>query len=271
MALTAKLKGPARRTLRGLAIAWDKVISPPAGTVVLLYHRVGARTKVPVDLPSGLFRDQIASIADRAVTLDEAIDDDRLDQPPRVVVTFDDGTADVIEEALPILVEHQVPALLYVATQFVEEGIDFPDDGRVVSWAALRDGVSTGFLQLGSHTHSHALLDRLPADEVGEELDRSIELVRERVGVDPVHFAYPKALEGSPAARLAVRSRFRSAALAGTRPNPAGGLDPWRLARSPIQTADGLDGFHLKVAGRLRLEDDVRRIVNRVRYRGATQ
>ena len=34
------------------------------------------------------------------------------------------------------------------------------------------------------------------------------------------HFAYPKAVAGSIAADQAVRSRFASAALAGTRANP---------------------------------------------------
>jgi len=260
----------ARSALRTVARAYDRALPTRTGTTVLLYHRVGGRTPVPVDLPTERFREQIASIASRAVTLDEAIDDDRADAPPRVVVTFDDGTADVVEEALPILVEHAVPAVLYVATRFVEEQRDFPDDGKVVSWAALRDAVSTGLLTLGSHTHGHALLDRLDPAEVPDELDRSIDLIGERVGVAAEHFAYPKALPGSPAATAEVRRRFRSAAVAGTRVNPAGRLDPWHLHRSPIQVADGPEDFARKAAGGLRIEDDLRRLVNRVRYRGAT-
>lgn len=186
------------------------------------------------------------------------------------MVTFDDGTADVVEEALPILVEHQVPILLYLPTRFVEEQIDYPDAGRPTSWGALADGLSTGFLQIGSHTHSHALLDRLQPDLVADELDRSIALIHDRLGVDPVHFAYPKALPGSPAANAAVRARFRSAALAGTRTNPCGATDPWALSRTPIQTRDDGLWFDAKAAGGLGLEDDVRRLVNRVRYRSAT-
>ena len=120
-------------------------------------------------------------------------------------VDLDDGTADVVEEALPILVDLGVPALLYVATQFVEEGRDFPDEGRVASWSALADAAATGCLDLGSHTHSHALLDRLADHLVAEELDRSVELIGERTGVGARHFAYPKALAGSPAADRLVR------------------------------------------------------------------
>ena len=61
-----------------------------------------------------------------------------------IVVTFDDGTADLAEVATPILVRHGVPATVYLATRYVDEGIDFPDDGTPLSWAAVRDMASTG-------------------------------------------------------------------------------------------------------------------------------
>lgn len=267
-----------RRVGRGLkraAGAADRLRPPPLGITVLIYHRVGGRSGVPVDLPTPLFRDQMAALAGRAISLDEALD--RLEGPPHdpdqpnpVVVTFDDGTADVVEEALPVLAEHRIPALLYVATDFVEQGRDFPDDGRVASWSALSDAAASGWLALGSHTHTHALLDRLPAEQVADELDRSIELIGERTGTTASHFAYPKALPGSAAADRAVRERFASAAIAGTRPNRYRRTDPWSLARSPIQVADGMAWFEAKAAGGLRLEDDLRRVANTVRYRGAT-
>jgi peptidoglycan/xylan/chitin deacetylase (PgdA/CDA1 family) len=133
----------------------------------------------------------------------------------------------------------------------------------------LRDIVGTGLVAVGSHTHSHALLDRLPAGQVEDELDRSVKLIEDNLGVTPRHFAYPKALLGSPAAQAAVRSRFRSAAVAGTRANPYGRTDPYRLRRSPIQVADGMRWFRHKARGGMALEDDVRRLANRRRYQGA--
>ena len=72
----------------------------------------------------------------------------------------------------------------------------------------------------------------------------------------------------SAANEAAVRRRFRSAALAGTRLNHSGATDPWRLARTPIQVRDNDRWFDAKVAGGLGLEDDVRRLANRYRYRG---
>ena len=87
--------------------------------------------------------------------------------------------------------------------------------------------------------------------------------------MSPAHFAYPKAVPPSDAAAAAVRERFVSAALAGTRPNPYGSTDPFALARSPIQVADGMRWFRSKVVGGLHLEDEMRVRLNRRRYAGS--
>jgi len=250
------------RILKTSAAAADRIRPPRPGVVVLLYHRVGATSGLQVDLPTSLFDAQMEELVAtrRVIDLDDALD--RLSDPPPtdpgdrrpdawpVVVTFDDGTADFVDVALPILVRHRVPAVLYVATDFIERGRSFPNDGAPASWTALSDARSTGLVTIGSHTHTHALMDRVPAAAAADELDRSRALIAERLGVETAHFAYPKAVAGSVEAEAAVRERFRSAAIAGTRPNPYGQTDPYRLTRSPIQVADGMRWFRRKSAWR---------------------
>jgi peptidoglycan/xylan/chitin deacetylase (PgdA/CDA1 family) len=263
----------ARTAMKVAAAAVDSVRRPPPGLVVLIYHRVGRRTPVEVDLPVARFEEQMAFLAAEAdvVTLADGLvrlrGDDRT---PMVAVTFDDGTADFADVALPVLVKHRVPVTLYVATDFLERGVSFPDDGVPLSWSALGDAVATGSVEVGSHTHRHALLDRLAVGEIDDELDRSIDLIGSRLGVHAAHFAYPTAVMGSAAADAAVRARFDSAAVAGTRVNGYGTTDAYRLARSPIQISDGMHWFRRKVSGGLTLEDTVRRAVNRRRYADAT-
>jgi peptidoglycan/xylan/chitin deacetylase (PgdA/CDA1 family) len=260
------------QVLKATAAVADVVRRPAPGVVVLIYHRVGATTPVQVDLPAALFAAQMDAVAGRVVPLDEALDAVARPEPPAddpIVVTFDDGTADFADVALPILADRSVPVTLYVATDFVERGIEFPDAGRPLSWAALADAHSTGLVTVGSHTHRHALLDRLGPDEVADELDRSVELIGGRLGVAADHFAYPKAVLGSGPAQAAVRSRFRSAAVGGNRANRYGATDPWRLSRTAVQVADGMRWFARKVEGGMAFEDVVRRAVNRRRYAGA--
>ena len=171
---------------------------------------------------------------------------------------------------MPILQRHRLPVTLYAATAFIDEGTRFPDDGRPVSWKGLADACATGLVEVGSHTHRHRLLDRLSGGEVDDELDRSIDLIGHHLGRTPLDFAYPKAVPGSPAADRAVRSRFRSAAVAGTRPNQVGRTDLHALARSPVQRSDGMRWFQHKVDGGMALEDQLRRLLNRRRYAVAT-
>jgi len=257
------------------AEAKDRV-RPPAtgGVVILIYHRVGGRSAREIDLPLPAFEDQMAELAESGLpgSLDDAIEHlaGRRADGPRVVVTFDDGTEDVIDLALPVLERHGVPALLYLATEFIDSGRCFPADGRPASWTGLADALTSGVFTVGSHTHTHALLDRLGPAAVDDELDRSIGMIEEKLDVTPRHFAYPKALVGSGHADAAVRRRFASAAVAGCRPNLPGATDPWRLARSPIQVADGQHFFRRKVAGGMALEQTLRDLKNRRRYRQLT-
>ncbi len=264
-----------RRTVKAASAAADRVRPDVDGVVILLYHRVGGGSTLEIDLDANRFDEQVGAIAARgATTLGAALD--RLGAAhavapePAVVVTFDDGTADFVDVALPILVRHQVPATLYLATDFVEGGASTPAGVRAISWAGLRDACATGLVDVGSHTHSHRLLDRIDAADAAAELDRSIDLIGEHIGRAPADFAYPKAVAGTPEVERLVRDRFRSAALAGTRVNPYGNgkhaTDRYRLARSPIQVSDGMQYFERKLAGGMALEDSLRRVANRVRY-----
>jgi peptidoglycan/xylan/chitin deacetylase (PgdA/CDA1 family) len=151
----------------------------------------------------------------------------------------------------------------------VERARPFPFGGRPLSWAALAEAQATGLVTLGSHTHGHVLLDRVAPSVVANELDRSIAVMQDRLGLTPDHFAYPKALGATGAAEAEVRRRFRSAALAGGGTNRYGATDVWRLARTPIQVSDGMTWFRRKASGGMALEGTVRRMLNR-RYAGAT-
>ena len=263
----------ALKAVKWSAASADWIVPRPRGVVLLQYHRVGRRAPLEIDLPVTRFEEQMALLSDegRATTLERSLELlGGTDVPERdpVVVTFDDGTADFAECVVPVLVRYRVPVVLYVATAFVEHRWRFSHDGLPVSWAALRDLVGTGLVTVGSHTHTHALLDRADDSLVATELDQSIGLLEDRLGVEPRHFAYPKGVMGTPTAAAAVQRRFASAALAEVGVNRYGRTDPYRLARSPIQVSDGMRWFTRKLNGGLALEGTLRRVLNNRRYAG---
>ncbi len=196
---------PTRSLVKQLLAQGDRVLTPPDGVTVLIYHRVGGGSGSEVDLDVGAFRAQLEHLREhhRVVTLDAAVDalGDGTPVDDAVVLTFDDGTADFCDVVVPALVAAGVPATLYAATHFIDSGEPFPWDAPPASWAGLRDAVATGLVTIGSHTHTHALLDRADPAGIADELDRSIDLIATEIGERPAHFAYPKALGGSPDGR----------------------------------------------------------------------
>lgn len=263
-----------RRAIKLGSRLGDSVRPPAPGITILIYHRVGARSGGQMNLAPAVFEDQVAWLVGnrRVLDLDNAVAEISGPGPvdPGVVLTFDDGTADWVDVVAPILTRHGVPATFYLTTGYPEGEHPLPDGETAITWAGVSDLTSTGFATIGSHTHSHLLLDRLDPAEIGTELDRSIDLISERTGAAPKHFAYPKAVDPSAKAADAVRVRFASASLAGTRANMAGD-DPLRLFRSPVQAADSFADFRRKVDGGMGLEDALRRRLNRIRYRGASR
>lgn len=262
-----------------LAFVFDDVRPSQPGTVILAYHRVGGATPSPVDLDRAMFRRQMAHLraAFSVMSLDELASETTEisltegDGHDRVVLTFDDGTADFLDEVVPVLVEYRLHATVYVATDFIDSQRNFPDDGQPLSWSGIREAVSTGFVSVGAHTHTHRLLDRCSIGEVVDELDRSNARIADELGTPPVHFAYPKAVPAQGSAEAEVRRRYVTAAIAGTRANALGRVDLHRLHRSPIQVADGWEGFQRKLDGGMAAEDDLRRLMNRYRYRRASR
>ncbi|MFV0526934.1 MAG: polysaccharide deacetylase family protein [Acidimicrobiales bacterium] len=255
--------------MKTVASGYDRIRPPAAGVVVLAYHRVGGGSGLEIDLDPGRFDEQMAWLASatRLVDLDRAVRElDRADGPPTVVVTFDDGTADFVDHALPVLVRHRVPVTYYVATRFVEEQRSFPDGGRPLTWAALGEAVSTGLVTIGSHTHNHAVMDKLDPSGAEDELGRAAGLIETRLGCPADHFAYPKGVYGGDAVGRVVARHCRSAALAGSTVNRYGATDPQRLDRTPVQVADRTRWFRAKAAGGLRLEGGLRGGLNRRRY-----
>ena len=234
----------------------------PDDVVILLYHRIGEGER-EIDIPSAAFERHLASLVgrDRARSLDDVLQPDG----GGVVVTFDDGFRDFHDHALPLLVRHRVPALLYLATGFVQDGGP-PPTPESLSWSQLEEAVATGLVTVGSHTHSHVSLARATEDRAEEEMRRSKELIEDRLGIPCRHFAYPWAVGSAPADRVA-RGLFDTVAWDAWRTNRRGRIDRHRLGRTPVLRNDGRMFFRAKVRGRLDGERHVYRALRKGPWR----
>lgn len=227
------------------------------GPAVLLYHRVGAGSR-SIDLERPSFEAQLADTPNVAALADMAAGS--------VVLTFDDGTDDFHTNVLPLLERYHKPATVYVCTGPVDERTPYPSWGDpsgapAMTWSQLREAVGTGLVTVGSHTHTHADLDRVSPETATDELRRSKELIEDQLGITCDHFAYPHAV-ASPEAATLVRRYYKTAAVAGWRRNPWP-VDPYFIMRIPITRSDSLFFFRAKVAGRMGAEAHLYRLFGR--------
>jgi peptidoglycan/xylan/chitin deacetylase (PgdA/CDA1 family) len=264
-----------RRVMRTASNWYDRLTPDASGLAILIYHRVGGGSASSIDLDVAQFEAQLEALsaACTIVSLDAGLDRLAARDPfdtPTVAITVDDGTADFCDHLVPALVRHQVPATLYVATRFVDEGETFPWGAPPASWAGLADTLDTGLVTIGSHTHNHRPFGAADRATAARELDRSIELIGEHLGVEARHFCYPKAIPPSAAAGAEVRHRFSSATLAGNALNRPGRAHPLRLSRSAVQRHESVEQVVAKTRGAGRLEGAMRALVSATLHRRDT-
>jgi peptidoglycan/xylan/chitin deacetylase (PgdA/CDA1 family) len=249
----------ARKAAKGAVLPAGLVRRRRAGDLaILLYHRVGEGAG-EIELSPAVFEFQMATVAasDRARSLDDALSNPTAGG---LVVSIDDGFRDFYDTVLPTLVRHRVPAILYLATGFVE-GEEFAPSRDALTWSQLRECIDSGVVTVGAHTHSHCDLSRLSETEVEREMKTSKSLIEDRLGVECKHFAYPWSYS-SPVAERAARRLFESAAL-NWNTNRGGRLDPHELGRTPILRSDSPVFFRAKLEGALDAEALLYRVARR--------
>ncbi|MCB0994830.1 MAG: polysaccharide deacetylase family protein [Acidimicrobiales bacterium] len=151
-----------------------------------------------------------------------------------ILITFDDGYADFVEVAVPMLVERGLDATLFVTTSTVGTTPRFldpvPSDGTIMaSWEQLRT-IDAATIELGAHGHVHADLDVLTPAEAAADIQRSRALLEEGLDRPVTSFAYPRGYHGGSVRRLVDEAGFVAGCAVRNLVSHAGD-DPLALAR----------------------------------------
>jgi peptidoglycan/xylan/chitin deacetylase (PgdA/CDA1 family) len=106
-----------------------------------------------------------------------------------LALTFDDGWKSVLTVAAPILAEHEIPSTLFVATGLVESSSEWHRP-RMMDWEELIHLHKMG-VEIGSHSVTHPDFGVIDKSKAADELNRSREALKSRLGINPDCFAIP--------------------------------------------------------------------------------
>ncbi|MBM3290001.1 MAG: polysaccharide deacetylase family protein, partial [Candidatus Hydrogenedentes bacterium] len=146
---------------------------PRPASRVLTYHSVGELDHAMNVTPEN-FAEQMAWLADHARL--NTLDDAALARPG-VAVTLDDGYRDNWHNAAPVLLRHNVPAVVFVVAGKLGDKLvtdDAPWHGQLMTWDEARELHAAG-IAIGGHTMTHPRLSHLTADEQRREIIGSCE------------------------------------------------------------------------------------------------
>jgi peptidoglycan/xylan/chitin deacetylase (PgdA/CDA1 family) len=184
--------------------------------VTLLYHHVDRRLRTDIAVSEEAFGAQLAHLRCEGypvLTLAEVlrIASGETRSPERAVfVTFDDGYADNLHKALPLLQEHGVEATMFVPTAPVGCSNAWNTrasyEARHLDWRELEQWLEGGGM-IGGHTHSHESALEIASDQFSASIQLNRRLLEQRLGIEVVVFAYPYG-DVTPEARAAVSRQF---------------------------------------------------------------
>jgi peptidoglycan/xylan/chitin deacetylase (PgdA/CDA1 family) len=215
---------------------------------VLMYHSIGGADRLAVRPEA--FAEQMAWLRDHGYTPLPFGERTRPAARP-VVITFDDGYADLHGHALPILERLGFAATVFVTTGWLHDAgpqAAGRPPGRMLTWRQAAEVAAAG-VEIGAHGHSHAQLDQLGDPALRDELRRSRGLLEDRLGRPVPTMAYPYGYS-SARVRREVRAGGYTAACAVANAVMTGRHDRFAVPRLTVRATTSLAGFERALQGR---------------------
>jgi peptidoglycan/xylan/chitin deacetylase (PgdA/CDA1 family) len=162
---------------------------PEKGIPVLMYHMIGDVPDNDAVLLESHFREQMQFLKDNGfhpITLQqlhEYMTEGKAVPVKPVVLTFDDGYPDTYSIVMPVMKEFGFPCTVFIPTYDA-------DQGTRLTWQQIQEMKDAG-ITIASHSYRHERLTELSAAAVEEDVQKSQEALKQRLGIDNEFFCYP--------------------------------------------------------------------------------
>lgn len=145
------------------------------GPSILMYHSVDDQSDDEYSVSGGTFKDQMRWLSENGfevISLEHlihSINENKHKQlRKKIVITFDDGYQDFLNNALPVLQDFKAPATVFIVTEMLGEKAKWNETAtntQLMTDDEIRYIKAQG-ISLGSHTCNHARLTTLNNDDM---------------------------------------------------------------------------------------------------------
>jgi peptidoglycan/xylan/chitin deacetylase (PgdA/CDA1 family) len=256
-----------------IAASVGRIASTPGRLRILTFHDVGGDAGDVYAVTKERFAEYLSLLKDEGYTTikpgELAADWPAVASRNRVVLlTFDDGYAAHRDVVADILARHGMTATFFAVSSFVERArlrrVFSGKERQFLCSEDLRQMALGGF-EIGSHSHTHALLGAMPAEQIDTEVSLSKRILEEAINCDVVSFSYPFGRRGafSQTSRTALEKNGYLAAFTqeGTGIEPTSDL--LELPRISVDRYDTLATFRRKLRGYYEYLGKARRYLGR--------
>ena len=112
---------------------------------------------------------------------------DNFDNPKsekKILLTIDDAFLSFYEVAWPYLKKNKIPFILFVSTEPIGKF-------GYMNWSQIKEIEKEDFVFIGNHSHSHLYLADYKFENFKKDIDKSINIFKNKLGYNPIFFSYP--------------------------------------------------------------------------------
>jgi peptidoglycan/xylan/chitin deacetylase (PgdA/CDA1 family) len=248
-----------------LQYAWWRAAAPAAWPRLLLYHMIAAPRRGArfngLRVAPAMFERQLRWLRDhgwQSFTVSELVASGSALPEKAFAITFDDGYADNLFTALPLLQKYGCKATLYLVVERFDRDWSIArkahhDEGELrrepkLSDAQVQTLLNSGCVELGSHSVTHANFLQLDAATALQELSASKQALEQRFSVVINSFAWPFGLYRPEQVALAQQAGYASAVTTREAVESPANWDPLQLPRIKISGKDNWLAFRLRMS-----------------------
>jgi peptidoglycan/xylan/chitin deacetylase (PgdA/CDA1 family) len=245
------IKNALYRTIGETSSALGFLANGDTALRVLMYHKVNDIPDNPTTVPVGRFDEQLAQLGElgyEVVGLEAVLDYYTLGAPlpeNAVLITFDDGYRDIIENALPVLQRYGYPAVIFVPVAFMGDRMPLPHEMHLIErgvhnptldWGLVRELDAAG-VRVESHGIAHRPLAEVSLDEAVREIAVSKLKLEEELGRPVRAYAYVKGSEAHfhPVHESLLKQAGYAIAFTSISRGNDAAADPFRLGRYNVE------------------------------------